>query len=183
MATAHWTTYKRALVRERENGNRFYLVKRNVTYSQLQKVKQFPIFKLGRYQGGVQYVQQNRRKRPYDLLAARTIGYPMQDYKSVVGLEGAYDKELKGVEGYRLMRKVRGDVWMPINDANEIEPEDGQDIITTLDVDLQDVAESALLEQLARHEADHGTVVLMEVKTGKVKAIANLSRDEEWELR
>lgn len=174
----HWTTYKRALVRERENGNRFYLVKRNVTYSQLQKVKQFPIFKLGRYQGGVQYVQQNRRKRPYDLLAARTIGYPMQDYKSVVGLEGAYDKELKGVEGYRLMRKVRGDVWIPINDANEIEPEDGQDIITTLDLDLQDVAESALLEQLARHEADHGTVVLMEVKTGKVKAIANLSRDK-----
>ncbi len=174
----HWTTYKRALVRERENGNRFYLVKRNVTYSQLQKVKEFPIFKLGRYQGGVQYVQQNRRKRPYDLLAARTIGYPMQDYKSVVGLEGAYDKELKGVEGYRLMRKVRGEVWMPINDANEIEPEDGQDIVTTLDLDLQDVAENALLEQLARHEADHGTVVLMEVKTGKVKAIANLSRDE-----
>ena len=174
----HWTTYKRALVRERENGNRFYLVKRNVTYSQLQKVKQFPIFELGRYQGGVQYVQQNRRKRPYDLLAARTIGYPMQDYKSVVGLEGAYDKELKGVEGYRLMRKVRGDVWMPINDANEIEPEDGQDIVTTLDLDLQDVAENALLEQLARHEADHGTVVLMEVKTGKIKAIANLSRDK-----
>lgn len=176
----HWSTYKRELVRARENGNRYYLVKRNVTYSELQKVKQFPIYKLGRYRGGVQYVQQNRRKRPYDPLAARTIGYPMHDeYKSVVGLEGAYDNELKGVEGYRLERKVRGDVWIPINDANEIEPQDGQDIVTTIDLDLQDVAENALLEQLARHEADHGTVVLMEVRTGKIKAIANLSRDED----
>jgi len=175
----HWSTYKRVLVRERENGNRYFLVKRNVTYTQLQKVKQFPIYKLGRYQGGVQYVQQSRRKRPYDPLAARTIGYPMHDeYRSVVGLEGAYDTELKGVEGYRLERKVRGDVWMPINDANEIEPEDGQDIVTTIDLDLQDVAENALQDQLARHEADHGTVVLMEVKTGKVKAIANLTREK-----
>ena len=176
----HWTSYKRRLVRAQEDGNRYYLVKRNVTYTQLQKVKQFPIYKLGRYQGGVRYVQINRRKRPYENLAARTVGYTMtEDYKNVVGLEGAYDNELKGVEGYRLMRKIRGDVWMPINDAKEIEPEDGKDIVTTIDVDLQDVAENALYQQLDQHGADHGTVVLMEVKTGKVKAIANLSRDED----
>jgi cell division protein FtsI (penicillin-binding protein 3) len=176
----HWSTYKRELVRARESGNRYHLVKRNVTYTQLQKVKQFPIFKLGRYTGGVQYVQQNVRKRPYELLAARTVGYIMNDdLKSVVGIEGAYDNQLKGVEGYRLMRKIRGDVWMPINDANEIEPEDGQDIVATIDVDLQDVAESALLTQLMRHNADHGCVVLMEVQTGKVRAIANLSRDDD----
>ncbi len=176
----HWSTYKRALVNARENGKRYFLVKRNVTYTQLQQVKQLPIYKLGRYKGGVQYVQQNKRVRPYGMLAARTVGYTMHDdYKSVVGIEGAYDTELKGVEGYRLMRKIRGDIWMPINDANEIEPRDGHDIITTLDVDLQDVAENALYNQLVRHEADHGTVVLMEVKTGKVKAIANLSRDED----
>ncbi|MCK4881058.1 MAG: hypothetical protein KAS82_10370, partial [Bacteroidales bacterium] len=114
----HWSTYKRELVRARENGNRYFLVKRNVTYSQLQQVKQFPIYNRGRYQGGVQYIQQNRRTRPYGLLAARTVGYTMQDdLRSVVGIEGAYDKQLKGVEGYRLMRKIRGDVWMPINDA------------------------------------------------------------------
>ncbi len=176
----HWSTYKRLLVNARENGKRYFLVKRNVTYTQLQQVKQFPIFRQGRYRGGVQYVQQNKRVRPYGILAARTVGYTMHDdYKSVVGIEGAYDTELKGVEGYRLMRKIRGDVWMPINDANEIEPMDGHDIITTLDVDLQDVAENALYKQLERHEADHGTVVLMEVRTGKVKAIANLSRDED----
>lgn len=175
----HWSTYKRDLVRARENGDRYFLVKRKVTYTQLQKVKQFPIFKLGRYQGGVRYIQQNKRVTPYDRLAYRTVGYTMSDdYKSVVGIEGAYDDELKGVEGYRLSRKIRGDVWMPINDANEIEPEDGQDVVTTIDVDLQDVAENALEEQLMRHGADHGTVVLMEVKTGKVRAIANLSKDE-----
>jgi cell division protein FtsI (penicillin-binding protein 3) len=176
----HWSTYKRDLVRAHEDGKRYFLVKRNVTYSQLQQVKKFPIFKLGRYQGGVQYVQINSRRRPYGKLAARTVGYTMtEDYKSVVGLEGAYDNELKGVEGYRLERKIRGDDWMPINDANEIEPEDGKDIVTTIDVDLQDVAESELENQLDKHGADHGTVVLMEVQTGKVRAIANLSRDED----
>jgi len=176
----HWTTYKRDLVRARENGERYYLVKRNVTYTQLQKVKQFPIFKLGRYAGGVIYVQQNKRERPYDPLAARTVGFIMADInRSVVGIEGAYDKELKGVEGYMLQRRIRGDDWMPISDANEIEPEDGQDVVTTIDLDLQDVAENALRTQLIQNGADHGTVVLMEVQTGKVRAIANLSRDED----
>jgi cell division protein FtsI (penicillin-binding protein 3) len=176
----HWTTYKQEMVREREKGSRYFLVKRNVTYTQLQKVKQFPIYNLGRYKGGVIYVQQNQRVRPYEKLAARTVGYTFSDgLPSVVGLEGAYDAALRGVEGYRLMRKIRGDIWMPINDANEIEPRDGYDIVSTIDVDLQDVAENALHEQLLRHEADHGTVILMEVSTGKVRAIANLVRDEE----
>ncbi len=176
----HWSTYKRELVRARENGNRYFLIKRNVTYTQLQQVKQLPIFKLGRYRGGAIYIQQNRRVRPYGMLAARTVGYTMSgDFRSVVGIEGAFDAELRGVEGYRLMRKIRGDIWMPISDANEIEPEDGYDIVTTIDVDLQDVAENALYTQLERHGADHGTVVLMEVKTGKVRAIANLVRDDE----
>jgi len=174
-----WTQYKRDLVRARERGERYYLVKRDVSYTQLQKVKEFPIFNLGRYKGGVRYVQQNKRKYPYALLAKRTVGYIMtSENRSVVGLEGAYDDELKGVEGYRLERKIRGDVWMPINDANEIEPKDGHDVISTLDLDLQDVAENELYTQLMKHQADHGTVVLMEVETGKVRAIANLSRDE-----
>jgi cell division protein FtsI (penicillin-binding protein 3) len=176
----HWTTYKRELVRAWEQGQRYYLVKRDVTYTQLQQVKQFPIFRLGRYQGGFRYMQQNKRRKPYDMLASRTVGYIYdEDQNNVVGLEGAYDRELKGVEGYRLMRKVRGDVWMPINDAAEIDPEDGQDVVTTIDVDLQDVAENALYTQLVKHGADHGTVVLMEVETGKVRAIANLTRNED----
>ncbi len=180
----HWSTYKRELVRARESGNRYFLVKRNVTYTQLQQVKKFPIYNLGKYKGGVIYVQKNRRIMPYGMLAARTVGYTMGgDLRSVVGIEGAYETELKGVEGYRLMRRIRGDVWMPINDANEIEPQDGYDIVTTIDVDLQDVAENALYTQLLRHEADHGTVVLMEVKSGKVRAIANLARDKDGDYR
>jgi len=174
-----WTQYKRDLVRARERGERYYLVKRDVSYTQLQQVKEFPIFRLGRYRGGVRYVQQNKRKYPYELLAKRTVGYIYeQDQRGAVGLEGAYENELKGVEGFRLERKIRGDVWMPISDANEIEPKDGYDVISTLDIDLQDVAENELHTQLMKHQADHGTVVLMEVETGKVRAIANLSRDE-----
>ncbi len=176
----HWSTYKRELVRAREKGERYYLVKRNVSYTQLQQVKKFPIYKEGRFKGGVQYVQSNKRVRPYGTLAARTVGYTMSgNMRSVVGIEGAYEAELRGVEGYRLMRKIRGDIWMPINDAKEIEPEDGYDVVTTIDVDLQDVAHNALHTQLLRHEADHGTVVLMEVESGKVRAIANLARNKE----
>jgi len=175
----HWSTYKRELVRAREKGERYYLVKRNVSYTQLQKVKEFPIYNQGRFKGGVLYVQSNKRVRPYGMLAARTVGYTMSgNLRSVVGIEGACDNELRGIEGYRLMRKIRGDIWMPINDAKEIEPEDGYDVVTTIDVDLQDVAQNALYTQLLRHGADHGTVVLMEVQTGKVRAIANLGKDE-----
>jgi cell division protein FtsI (penicillin-binding protein 3) len=175
----HWTTYKQNLVRAREEGNRYYLVKRNVTYTQLQELKRLPIFRLGRYQGGTIFVQQNRRIRPHDMLAARTIGYTMQgDYGSVVGIEGAYDKELSGVQGYRLMQKISSGNWMPLSDKNEIEPRDGYDVVTTIDIDLQDVAENALMMQLQKHDANHGTVVVMEVKTGKVRAIANLGKTE-----
>jgi cell division protein FtsI (penicillin-binding protein 3) len=176
---AHWTTYKQRLVRAREDGERFYLLKKEVSYSQLQEVKEFPIFREGRYKGGVRYIQQHKRDRPFKWLAQRTVGYIYGgEHRGGVGLERAYDAELMGVEGYRLERKVRGDIWLPINDANEIEPQDGFDIISTLDVDLQDVAENALYRQLRDNEAAHGSVVLMEVKTGHVKAIANLSRNE-----
>ncbi len=173
----HWSAYKQNLVRAREDGSRYYLVKRNVNYSQLQQLKSFPIFRLGRYQGGTIFVQQNRRIRPHGMLAARTIGYTMQgDLGSVVGIEGAFDEELSGVEGYRLMQKIPGGIWMPVSDKNEIDPRDGYDIVTTIDIDLQDVAENALLTELRKHDADHGSVVVMEVKTGKIRAIANLGK-------
>lgn len=176
----HWTAYKQQLVRAREQGNRYYLVKRNVTYDQLQKLKTFPIFRLGRFEGGTIFVQQNKRVRPHGLLAARTIGYTMQgDLGSVVGIEGAYDNELSGIQGYRLMRKISSGNWMPVSDKNEIEPRDGYDVVTTIDTELQDVAEYALYKQLKRHEADHGSVVVMEVATGKVRAIANLGKMED----
>ena len=167
--------YKSQLIKARKAGDRFHLIKRKASYYQLKKVRSFPIFRLGKYKGGLIYVQKNVRERPFQILAARTIGYAQEGVKPV-GLEGAYTKELSGVGGKRLMQKIAGGVWMPVNDDNELEPEDGSDLITTIDINIQDVAESALLTQLTKHNAAHGCVVLMEVSTGHVKAIANLSK-------
>lgn len=171
------TAYKRKLVNAFKRGERFLLLKRRVNYMQLEEMKGFPLLRRGRYKGGFIVLQNNIRIHPHGGLAARTIGYLSKSERgNVVGLEGAYDDYLTGTAGLRLMQKVNGDLWMPVDDENEVEPEDGKDIITTLDVNIQDVAESALKRQLALHEAHHGTAVLMEVATGEVKAIANLER-------
>ncbi|MGE0562098.1 MAG: penicillin-binding protein [Flavobacteriales bacterium] len=167
--------YKKELVSARKKGIRYQLIKRNVKYTDLQQLKTFAIFSRGQYKGGLIYTQQNKRVHPFNKLAARTIGYEREGIKPV-GLEGAYTHYLQGVNGKRLMKKIAGGVWMPITDENEIEPLDGSDIYTTIDVNLQDVAENALETQLMLHEADHGSVILMEVSTGSIKAIANLQR-------
>ncbi len=167
--------WKLKLIEARNNGERYHLIKRKVRYDKLKKLRTFPIFNKGRYKGGLIYLQQNKREKPFQVLAARTIGYSREGIKPV-GLEGAYDSELSGVSGKRLMQKIAGGVWMPINDENEIEPQDGADLYTTIDINIQDVAEKALLKQLEKHKADHGCVVLMEVSTGEVRAIANLSK-------
>lgn len=169
--------YKKELVSARKKGVRYQLIKKNVKYTDLQKLKTFPIFNRGQYKGGLIYTQENKRVRPFKILAARTIGYEREGIKPI-GLEGAYTHFLEGVNGKRLMKKIAGGIWMPITDDNEIEPLDGSDIYTTIDVNLQDVAENALKNQLELNEADHGCVVLMEVETGAIKAIANLQRDK-----
>ncbi len=171
----HQQTYRNNLVNARKNGNRFYLVKRNVKYAQLKKMRTFPIFRRGKYKGGMIIIPKDRREMPFKLLSKRTIGYSRKGY--YVGLEGAYNKELKGVSGKRLMQKIAKGVWMPLNDENLIEPEHGKDIISTINVNFQDVAENALMKQIEYHQADHGCAVLMEVSTGHIKAIANLKRD------
>lgn len=167
--------YKTELVAARKKGSRYHLIKRNVKYTELKKIKNFHIFRKGKYKGGFIYTQQNKRVRPFKKLAARTIGYERPGVKPV-GLEGAYSRELSGVNGKRFMQKIAGGVWMPLSDENEIEPQDGSDVYTTIDINIQDVAENALEKQLQLHEADHGCVALMEVATGKIKAIANLTR-------
>ena len=176
--------YKKELVKARKDGERFHLIKRRVNYNQLKKIKTFPIFRLGQYKGGFIALQTNLRIQPHVSLASRTIGYTTQgEGGNVVGIEGAFDKELKGVEGVRLMQRLNGNVWMPVHDGNEVEPRDGMDVVTTIDVDIQDVAENALLKQLARHEAHHGTAILMEVSTGEIKAIVNLERNSKGQYK
>lgn len=169
--------YKRRLTKAHKRGNRFLLIKRRASYMQLEALKSFPLFRQGRYKGGFIVLQNNIRIHPHGGLASRTIGYLSKSTAgNQVGLEGAYDEYLTGTAGLRLMQKVNGDVWMPVNDENEVEPEDGKDVITSIDINIQDVAESALRRQLSLRQAHHGTAILMEVATGEIKAIANLER-------
>lgn len=170
------STYKRELTQARINGSQYHLIKRKVDHKDLKKIREFAIFNRGRYKGGLIYHQRNKRAKPFKQLAARTIGYDRPGYQ--VGLEGAYSEDLAGVSGKRLMQKIAGGNWKPLNDVNEIEPEDGSDLITAIDINIQDVAENALLTQLEKHGAHHGCAVLMEVQTGEIKAIANLTLQE-----
>jgi cell division protein FtsI (penicillin-binding protein 3) len=168
--------YLRTLNGARKSGDRYVVIHRNVSYRDLQTLKKFPILKRGK-RGGLVTLQTNKRERPFQMLAARTIGLAREGIKPV-GLEGAYDDSLRGIPGKRLMQKIAGDVWRPINDENEVESKDGSDLYTTIDVNIQDVAEHALLKTLIRNNASYGCVVLMEVKTGEIKAIANLTRGD-----
>ena len=165
--------YLSALNRARDKEERYFLVKRNVTYNQLQVLRNFPIFRLGKYRGGRIENERARREMPYKTMAARTIGYEAEGV--YVGLEGAYRKELEGIQGKRLMLRTAG-TWVPINDENEIQPENGKDLITTINITMQDMVENALLKSLNRYDAEFGSAVLMEVSTGKIKAISNLTR-------
>jgi cell division protein FtsI (penicillin-binding protein 3) len=169
-------TYVKILRKARKSGDRYVVIKRNVSYKDLQTLKTFPIFKKGK-RGGLVTLQTNKRERPFKILAARTIGMARKGIKPV-GLEGAFDSVLTGVSGKRLMQKIAGDVWRPINDENEVEPKDGSDLFTTIDINIQDVAENALLIALQKNKASYGCVVLMEVKTGEIKAIANLTKTD-----
>lgn len=169
--------YKKLLVRARKTGDRYVVLQRGVSYTELQKVKKFPIIRKGRNRGGFTYLQTNKRERPFQFLAARTIGkYNEEGTGKSYGLEVAYNEYLEGIRGQRLMQKIAGGVWRPINDENEIEPQDGSDVVSTIDINVQDVAENSLMNCLRQHGADHGSLILMEIKTGEIKAIANLKR-------
>lgn len=175
--------YMETLVKARRSGKRYLLIRKKISYPDLQVMKEWPLFRLGRYKGGLIIVQKNKRVNPFQMLAHRTIGY-VRDNVQPVGLEGTFNNLLSGTEGKRLMQRIGGEAWIPVNEDDEIEPKNGLDIITTIDVNLQDVAEHALLKTLQKHRADHGCVVVMEVATGKIKAIANLGKvagDEYWE--
>lgn len=170
--------YLRLLKKARKEHDRWVVLQRNVSYTDLQKMKRFPILRRGKNRGGFVYLQTNKRERPFQFLAARTIGKLNENGTGKsYGLELAYNSYLQGVYGHRLMQKIAGNVWRPINDDNEVDPEDGADIVSTIDINVQDVAENSLMNCLKQHGADHGCLVLMEIKTGEVKAIANLTRN------
>jgi cell division protein FtsI (penicillin-binding protein 3) len=167
--------WKSAITEARRKGDRYFLIKRRVDYETLKKLKELPIFRLGQYKGGMVAQAENRRILPNSDMAARTIGYlNLGTEGNEVGVEGAFDKELAGKNGVAIKQRLTGGDWITVDGPNSVESRDGNDIVTTLDIDLQDVATSALLTQLRKHDADHGCAVLMEVETGDIKAIANL---------
>ena len=170
--------YKASLKKARAKNSRYLLIKRNVNFEQLKKLRTFPIFRMGKNRGGLITEVRNQRVNPYKELAYRTIGWDKPDTKNDVGLEGAYSKFLTGQSGRRLYQRIADGNWKALNKDNEIEPQNGHDIVTTIDIHLQDVAETALYKQLVENEANHGCVVVMEVKTGEIKAIANLGLDD-----
>ncbi|WP_415061011.1 penicillin-binding protein [Flavobacterium sp.] len=174
--------YKTELLKARSNKNRYYLLARNLSYTEYMKIKSFPLFNKGAYKGGLITEQKTVREHPIGLVAERTIGYERikpNGEPDGKGIEWAFKDYLNGKDGKRLMQKMAKGQWKPIRDENEVEPQDGFDIISTIDVYIQDIAHHALLKQLEYYEAEHGCVVVMETETGHVKAISNLGRNED----
>ncbi|HZL76136.1 MAG TPA: penicillin-binding protein [Bacteroidales bacterium] len=166
--------WRSAITEARKKGDRYFLIQRKVNYETLKKLKELPIFREGQYKGGMVAQAENRRILPNSDLASRTIGYLNLGEGNEVGVEGAFDKDLAGKNGVAIKQRLTGGDWITVEGPNSVESRDGNDIVTTLDLDLQDVASTALLNQLRKNNADHGCAVLMEVATGKIKAIANL---------
>lgn len=167
--------FKQLLQEGRKNGNRYLLLKKNVTYGEVKRLRTLPILKGGKYKGGLILEPGSKRERPYKELAQRTIGYENKVENISVGLEGAYYDYIKGTDGKQVKRRINNGDWKPLFDESTIEPQNGYDIVTTIDINIQDVAESALRRNLKENNADQGCAILMEVETGHIVAIANLS--------
>ena len=160
--------------------SRYELIAKDLSADQLAALKTFPIFRDGRTNGFV-VVRSNRREHPFKMLGLRTLGYTKDDLK--IGIEGRFDKELSGGKQSIPMIRVGNDVWVPMQDLTDIEPKNGDDIVTTLDVNTQDITQAALIRTCELHQAEHACAIVMEVKTGKVKAISNISKTKDgwWE--
>ena len=175
--------YRNELRKARANKNRYFLLARNISYSEYARLRNFPMLRLGAFRGGLIVEQTTKREHPMGGIAQRSIGYERFDEHGNVtraGIDGAYGVTyLRGKDGKRAKQQIGKGQWKPINDANEIEPQDGYDVYTTINVNIQDIAHHALLEQLEKYKADHGCVVVMETKTGEIRAISNLGRNSE----
>lgn len=174
--------YKKELQAGYRAKDRYYELRKNLSFEEYKTLRTFPLVNQGRNKSGFIAEVKNKRLNPFGLLANRTIGlsrdYINPDGKVVsqnVGLERTYDTLLKGDKGQRLVRFISGGAFIPV-EGSEIEPQNGKDIITTIDVNTQDIAENALMKMMLENEADHGTCIVMETATGKIKAMANLGK-------
>ncbi|ADV49504.1 Peptidoglycan glycosyltransferase [Cellulophaga algicola DSM 14237] len=173
--------YEQIFRKAKANKNRYALIARNLDYSDYIQVKKFPLFEKGPNRGGIVVEQNTVREHPLGKIAERSVGYERFDengYATRVGLEGAFTEYLSGIKGSRLKQKISKNQWKPIGMDNIVEPKDGYDVYSTIDVNIQDIAHHALLAQLEKYKADHGCVIVMETKTGEIKAISNLGKTE-----
>lgn len=175
--------YRTELMMARKEGRRYKSIgNRLVDYSELTEIREFPIFNLGANRGGIVVEQRNKRSNPYGRLAYRTIGF-INTLGVGVGIEGSYDFYLKGIPGKQTVQRMLGGEWKPVDNENMVLPNDGYDVQTTLDIDIQETAENALREQLALSDVFEGaTAIVMEVKTGAILAIANMKKTSNGEF-
>lgn len=175
------TMLQKRIREARQNKNRYFLLARQIDYSDYLRFRSFPLLNLGAFKGGLIVEQTTKRDYPLGAIAQRSIGYERIDengYVTRVGIDGAFGEQyLRGVDGKRMKQSIGKGQWKPIDDFNQTEPQDGFDVYTTIDVNIQDIAHHALLEQLEKYKADHGSVVVMETKTGAIRAISNLGRN------
>jgi len=172
--------YKRMIVKARKDKKRFiYINKKLVPYQDMKELSSFPIFRAGQRRGGVRFEKVDHRTYPYGRLGFRTLGYIKdQTEKPLIGIEGSCDSILRGTPGIQPTRLTEGNHWIPDYDRETIYPVDGRDVQITLDVDIQDIAQNALMSALNKTNDLHaGTVVLMEVSTGEIKAMVNLEKN------
>ena len=171
--------YNSILTKSKQLKRRYVVIQNKVNYSNFMLVKKMPLFNLGSYKSGLIADLHTIRAYPLGNIAQRTVGYTSIDNKGnsiSVGIEGSYDNYLNGKDGKILKQKIAHGEYKPIRDENEVEPIDGYDVISTIDVYIQDIAHHALLDALKKFDAEHGCVIVMESKTGYVKAIANLGK-------
>ncbi|MCK5207018.1 MAG: penicillin-binding protein 2, partial [Cyclobacteriaceae bacterium] len=172
--------YKRSINDARLAGKQYIILNRKlVKYQEKKEMAKWPIFREGRLKGGIIFEKLDRRSRPFSYLGYRTVGF-VNDNNDGAGLEYSFNRYLSGKDGKALYQKIAGGKWRPLHDRSEVRPVEGYDIHTTINVNLQDVTESALLKALKDHEADYGCAVVMEVATGDIKAISNLTKNEKY---
>lgn len=175
-------SYKKMLQQAYRDNEAYFELHKKTTYREYEQLRKFPLFKDGRYKSGLIVNERNIRLNPFGQLAFRTIGLDREFSK--VGLEKTYDSLLKGREGKQWVRTIAGGVRVPITDEYIVEPETGKDIVSTIDVFIQEITENALMKMMVKNDAEHGCAIVMETKTGKIKAIANLGRNQNggyWE--
>jgi cell division protein FtsI (penicillin-binding protein 3) len=165
------------MISDARKANKRYLVlnRKRINYQAKKEMTSWPLFREGRYKGGVIFEKTDIRYNPFTDLSKRTVGF-INENGTGAGLEKSFDEALGGQNGEALFQKIAGGTWMPVFDGNDVKAIDGNDIQTTIDINLQDVAETSLHRHMALHDADEGTVVVMEVETGHIKAISNLTR-------